>query len=208
MDREEAVIRPYRADDLDALYRVCLQTADNGQDATAQYQDPKLPGLVYAAAYGLFAPDLAFVAEDAHGVGGYIVGALDSRAFEERLELEWWPPLRAKYPEPPAEIPADQRTADQRQIDHIHHPWPVNAELNARYPSHLHINLLPRLQGGGRGRQLIMTLFGALRSRGSPGVHLFVHIANTRAIGFYQHVGFTELPSDGARLFARDLTRE
>jgi ribosomal protein S18 acetylase RimI-like enzyme len=206
MDDAQAHIRPYRAEDLDALYRVCLLTADNGGDATGQYADPRLPGLVHAAAYGLFAPGLAFIAEDGAGVGGYIIGVRDSRAFEERLELEWWPPLRARYPEPPAEIAEDQRTGDQRQAYRIHHPWRVSDAVYQRYPSHLHINLVPRLQSGGWGRKLIDTLLGALRQQGSPGVHLFVHPENTRARGFYAHLGFTEFPAgDDPRPFVMDL---
>ena len=58
------------------------------------FEDPRILGHVFAAPYGLFEPSLAFVAEDEAGVGGYIVGALDSRAFEERLEADWWPALR------------------------------------------------------------------------------------------------------------------
>ena len=33
MDTDPVCIRGYRAGDFDALYRICLQTADNGQDA-------------------------------------------------------------------------------------------------------------------------------------------------------------------------------
>jgi ribosomal protein S18 acetylase RimI-like enzyme len=206
MDDVPARIRPYRADDLDALYEVCLLTADNGGDGTAQYAEPRMPGLVHAAAYGLFAPDLAFVVEDADGVGGYIIGARDSRAFEARLEREWWPPLRAKYPDPPPEIPEELRTGDQRQAFRIHHPWLVSDAVYARYPSHLHINLVPRLQSGGWGRALIGTELDALRRQGSPGVHLFVHPENIRARGFYAHLGFTEFPDgDSPAPFVMEL---
>jgi hypothetical protein len=80
-----ARVRQFRPDDLDDLYRICLQTAGGGQDGTALFRDPKLPGHVYAAPYALFEPSLAFVAEDAAGVGGYIVAALDGETFERRL---------------------------------------------------------------------------------------------------------------------------
>ncbi len=89
MNSEPARIRPYQPDDLDELYRICVQTADNGQDATSMFRDPRLPGHVHAAPYALFEPSLAFVAQDAGGVGGYIVAALDSQAFEQRLERVW-----------------------------------------------------------------------------------------------------------------------
>ena len=204
---QRVTIRPYQPGDLDALYRVCLQTGRNGSDATPLYRDHKLLGHVHAAPYALFEPSLAFVAEDAAGVGGYVLGALDSHDFEARLERDWWPKLRARYPEPPASVPKDRWTPEQAKAHLIHHPWVTPGELAGRYPSHLHINLVPRLQSGGHGRRLIGTLTGALRRRGSRGVHLAVPAGNVRAIGFYRHVGFSQLPGTGtAVIFAMDLT--
>ena len=212
MNRTAAHIRPYRPGDLDALYQICLLTGDNGQDATSLFADPMLLGHFFAAPYGLFAPSLAFVLEDAQGVGGYILGALDTRAFEEQLESNWWPRLRTRYPDPAAGVPAEQWTRDQRMAHMIHHPWRIPDELAARYPSHLHIDVLPRLQAGGYGRQMTNTLTAALRDRGSRGVHLHVPRGNQRAAGFYRHLGFTELPATaaelpapGLRLFGMDL---
>lgn len=188
------IIRPYRAGDEAALYRVCLETGDNGEDATSLYQDAQLLGHVYAAPYGRFQPDLAFVLEDAHGVCGYVIGALDTRAFYDTLEREWWPALRARYPLP--STPPEQRTPDERLIATIHRGLTEPEDVLEDYPSHLHIDLLPRGQGGGNGRRLIEMLQGALRQAGSPGVHLGVGIRNTRAIGFYRHLGFRELARD------------
>jgi ribosomal protein S18 acetylase RimI-like enzyme len=203
---EPVRIRPYRPADLDALYRICLLTGDNGGDGTHLYRDPWVIGHVHAAPYGIFQPSLAFVAEDGEGVGGYILGALDSESFAKRLDRDWWPRLRGRYPEPPAGLPEEQWTDDQRKACTIHHPWPADPELTARYPSHLHIDLVPRLQSGGQGRRLMDALTGALREQGSPGVHLGVHAENTRAIGFYRHVGFTELLTRGrAVIFGMDL---
>src|SRR6266702_3229427 len=86
------------------VFPACVQTADNGQDATSMFRDPRLPGHVYAAPYALFEPSLAFVGQDAGGAGGYIVAALDSHAFEQRLERDWWPALRASHPEPSQDL--------------------------------------------------------------------------------------------------------
>jgi ribosomal protein S18 acetylase RimI-like enzyme len=205
MDGTQAHIRPYRPADIDALYQICLLTGDSGQDATSLYRDPKLLGHCFAAPYGLFEPSLAFVAEDAAGVAGYIVGALDSQDFEKRLERDWWPCLRARYPEPPPGIPFQRWTPDQRMAYVIHHPWRTPDELAARYPSHLHINLLPRLQARGYGRQLIQAFTAALRDQGSQGVHLHVTPGNDRAASFYRRVGFTQLPATDGYLFGMDL---
>ncbi|MGO8955893.1 MAG: GNAT family N-acetyltransferase [Streptosporangiaceae bacterium] len=206
MERETAGVRPYQPDDLDDLYGICLLTADNGADATALFGDPRLPGELYAAPYAAFEPSLAFVAADDAGVGGYVVGARDSRSFEQRLEDDWWPALRTRYPEPPRERAEKLSLPEQHALHGIHHPRRTADELSERYPSHLHINLVRRLQGRGLGRQLIAALSTALRDQGSPGVHLLVSRRNQRAAGFYGHVGFTELPATYARVFAMDLS--
>ena len=201
----KASIRPYRDSDLDDLYRICLQTGDAGEDATSMFDDPQILGHVFAAPYALFEPSLAFVAEDEAGVGGYIVGALDSKAFEERLEADWWPALRDRYPAPPSGLPREQWTPDQRTVGFIHVPPTAPDELAGDYPSHLHINLVPRLQGQGLGRRLMDTLICALREQGSAGVFFFVWPANQRAVGFYRHLGFTMISAEDALIFAMDL---
>ncbi len=201
-DLPEAVrIRPYNPADWDALYQVCLQTADNGADATHLVSDPSLPGDVWLGPYLTHQPSLAFVAEDSGGPAGYVVAALDSNQFEDLLEREWWPARRATYPEPPAEgEAADLAPIAGHALHDLHHPWQTPAKLTSRYPSHLHIDLLPRLQGQGLGGRLITTLLAQLRDQGSRGVHLMVGRDNKRAVGFYQHLGFAEFP--GASLGA------
>jgi ribosomal protein S18 acetylase RimI-like enzyme len=207
---DQVRIRPYRRNDLDDLYRVCVLTADNGQDGTALFGDPRLPGEVYLAPYVTFEPSLAFVAEDAAGPAGYIVAALDSHAFERRLEGDWWPALRTRYPEPPPEVAATLSVQERRAVSNIHHNWGTADELARRFPSHMHIDLLPRIQGRGTGRKLIETLVATLRDHGSPGLHLLVGDSNPRAVGFYRHVGFDEIPPPDlypadVRVFVIDL---
>jgi ribosomal protein S18 acetylase RimI-like enzyme len=199
-------IRRYQPDDLDDLYRICLLTADNGQDATSLFSDPRLPGHVYAAPYGIFEPSLSFVAEDAEGVCGYTLGALDTRAFEQRLERDWWPALRVTYPEP--DPCASLSEPEEYAYSGIHHPWATADDLASSFPSHLHIDLLPRLQGRGFGRRLIETMTESLRDQGSRGVHLLVGHGNRKAAGFYRHLGFREFPATGLYIFTMDLATD
>jgi hypothetical protein len=88
VESDQVRVRPYQSNDLDDLYRICVQTADDGEDGTSLFRDPKLPGHVYMAPYVTFEPSLAFVAEDASGVAGYVVATRDSLAFEQRLEYD------------------------------------------------------------------------------------------------------------------------
>jgi ribosomal protein S18 acetylase RimI-like enzyme len=207
MDREPARLRHFMPDDVDHLYRICLRTADNGQDATGLFQDPRTPGDVYVAPYVTFEPSLAFVAEDGAGVGGYIVAALDSQVFDRRLERDWWPGLRARYPEAPQDQASGISLAERYARHDIHPPLGAPAEMVERFPSHLHVNLVPRMQGRGIGRRLVMTLISSLRDHGSPGVHLLIGHSNQRAIAFYRHIGFTELAATGVHIFAMGLGR-
>lgn len=207
MNTDSVTIRGYQPADLDDLYSICVRTADSGQDATSLYHSPRLPGEIWAAPYGVFEPDLAFVAEDSAGVGGYVLGALDTEAFDDRLERDWWPALRVRYPEPAEHDAASLSEREQRTLHEIHYPFRASPDLTQRFPSHLHIDLLPRLQGRGLGRQLMQTLIAALRERGSRGVHLFVGRNNLRATEFYRRLGLAEIAADAhGRVFALDLT--
>jgi len=185
-------IRGFRPADLDELYSVCLATGAGGDDASVLYRDPKLVGHVYAAPYALLSPRTVFVVEDTDTVGGYIVGALDTRGFEALLEAEWWPALRQIYPDPSG-TPRVDWSVDQFMSQKIHHPDRTAKEIVEPYPSHLHINLLPHLRGRGIGRQLMARWLGTVRDMGSRGAHLAVGPANRRAIRFYRTCGFHEL---------------
>ena len=90
-------LRPYSPDDLDGLYRICLETGNAGADATPLHNDPQLVGHIYAAPYGVLEPDNVFVAEDELGVAGYVVGTHGTDRFAAQLEQSWWPALRQRY---------------------------------------------------------------------------------------------------------------
>jgi ribosomal protein S18 acetylase RimI-like enzyme len=185
-------IRAVRPNDLDDLYRICLATGAGGDDASPLYGDPRLVGHVYAAPYAILSPRSVFVVEDTLGVGGYIVGAPDTRDFEGRLETEWWPGLRTLYNDPAGQ-PRSGWSRDQLMSYKIHHPGRTSNEIVEPYPSHLHINLLPHLRGAGIGRQLMERWLATVRKMGSRGAHLAVGTANRRALRFYRACGFREL---------------
>jgi ribosomal protein S18 acetylase RimI-like enzyme len=186
------VIRPYEAGDLDRLYEICLRTGDAGEDATELVVDGRLFGDLWAAPYGVLEPEHALVVDDGNGAAiGYALGALDTRAFDERCEVEWWPPLRERHP-----VGSGSNDLEELLISILHARHRPD-DVVERYPSHLHIDLLPEAQGRGWGRALMERLQDALRADGSPGVHLGVSVRNARALGFYAHLGYEELASDG-----------
>lgn len=111
----------------------------------------------------------------------------------ERYRREWMPGLAAKYPHVDPPVGLEQLIAHLGFTpERMLHP-----DVDA-YPAHLHIDLLPELQGRGRGRALIRRLLAELRARGVPGVHLGIDPANATAAQFYRRLGFVELPSSTA----------
>jgi ribosomal protein S18 acetylase RimI-like enzyme len=195
----DCIVRPARQGDDAGAYHVCLKTGNIGEDAESLYQeDPDALGRIFVGPYLTFEPELSLVLEDARGICGYALGALDSRAFYARYETEWRPRLCAQF-SAPAGAP-DQWTAVQQLYQEYHHPEYFCPEPYDAYPSHLHIDLLPRAQGRGLGRRMIEQLMEMMRRRGSPGVHLGVNRLNTRARAFYDHLGFRELTRTGTEL--------
>lgn len=204
-----AHIRVARPDDQAAAYHVCLKTGDAGADAAPLFAaDPDALGRLFVGPYLAFEPELSLILEDADGICGYALGALDSRAFYARYDAEWRPDLVARHPAPTTD-PATWTRVEQvydwyRQRDHF------CPEPYATYPSHLHIDLLPRAQGRGLGRELMARLMDRLRERGSPGVHLGMWARNSRAHAFYTRLGFHELarlgtPDDGSLYMGKKL---
>ena len=192
----DRLIRPVRPGDEAGAYHVALKTGDNGKDGEPFYrEDPDALGRIYVGPYLKFAPELGVILEDRGGVCGYALGALDTREFFARYEVEWRPEWCARFP-PPAGDPA-QWTRVQ-QIHHLyHHPEYFYPEPYAEFPSHLHIDLLPRAQGLGFGRRMLEQVMDNLRRHGSPGAHLGVSTLNTSALGFYRRLGFRELTRIG-----------
>ena len=182
-------VRRYQPGDEKAMYDVCLRTGAAGEDATDLYVDPDLLGAVYVGPFVAFEPGLAFVVDDGAGAQGYVLGARDTEAFEATCRERWWPSLRSRYP-----VAAFAPESPDAHLVRLIHDPPVTPLAVCRdHPSHLHIDLLPRWQGGGWGRRLIETLVAALEAAGSSGLHLGVATANTRAVGFYERLGFSVL---------------
>ncbi len=185
-------IRPARPEDQAGAYYVCMKTGNYGQDGEPFYrEDPDALGRIFVGPYLAFEPELSLILEDDAGICGYALGAFDSRAFYARYEAEWRPRLRAQFPAPGGD---PRQWTRVQQVHHwYHHPDYFCPEPYAAYPSHLHIDLLPRAQGRGFGRRMLEEVMDKLRQRGSPGAHLGVSLLNTPALGFYQRLGFKEL---------------
>lgn len=197
-------LRLYKGQDLESLYAISLATGASGGDASALHEDPRIVGQIYSAPYTKFCPETCFVATDVAGVAGYIVGAVDTRDFEEQLRRLWWPGLRAIYPDPGG-APDPEWTADQRRHHMIHHPAQTPEDVVSHYPSHVHMNLLPRAQGQGIGPALLELWISVARDHGATAIHVGSNRQNERAYGFWRSQGFELLESQSAEKKSRTV---
>jgi ribosomal protein S18 acetylase RimI-like enzyme len=88
-------------------------------------------------------------------------------------------------------------TPEERLAWLIHHPPRTPRRMSEPWPAHLHINLLPRLQGSGIGVLLMDHWRAAVGALCAPAAHLAVGARNTRATAFYRAYGFRELERTG-----------
>lgn len=187
-------LRPYRASDLDALYEICLVTGDSGKDASPLHNDRRAIGHLYSAPYGVLEPEQVFVAEDNEGVAGYVVGTHDTDAFAAKLERQWWPALRAHY----GQVQKSELTeADRDRVAAIMRPYINPPDIVARYPAHIHMNLLPRLRGQRVGSRLLQMWIAQAREAGVSGIHLGANSGNAGGIAFWQAGGFAPVQTVG-----------
>jgi ribosomal protein S18 acetylase RimI-like enzyme len=185
-------IRPYRPEDREDLYEICVRTGDNGADASSLHPDPRILPDIFVGPYLAQEPELAYVVAESSGSGrarGYILGTADTRRFVARYLAEWLPGVVQRYPDD-----GDGRGHELR------HPEAMLGPAVDAYPAHLHIDLLPEAQGQGLGRELMRTFLAALRERGVPRVHLGMGAANHAARAFYDRLGFEELGRPTPRL--------
>jgi ribosomal protein S18 acetylase RimI-like enzyme len=199
----KSIIRLAQPQEKPRLRDICLQTGNSGEDASSDFEHKELLADFYLVPYLESDPTFAFVLEQSGAVNGYAVGALDSIAFSRFMTDHYLPLLRNKY----AAASDGFNPSEQEVWQLINSEFEVNEQLLARFPSHLHIDLLPVSQGRGYGKQLMEALCSAFAVAGSPGVHLGVSVKNLRALHFYQKMGFqAQGEEEGTIFMGLDLT--
>ncbi len=145
---------------------------------------------VYLTPYLDLEPESAFVAVVDGQLAGYLVGCVDETDFpseEERFET-----VIRKYR-------LFRRRESRRFFVRAAYDTvllklrrqPTAGELtDPRWPSHLHIDLLPIGRGNGAADGLMNAWFDRLREVGSPGCYLQTSAENTRAVRFFERMGF------------------
>jgi ribosomal protein S18 acetylase RimI-like enzyme len=186
----QPIIRGYRPADLNAVYDVCVRTAEGGDGAVGVYKSDRLLGDIFAAPYVTREPGHVHVLDDGTGTAvGYILGTADTAGFVRWYRDVWIPETADRMP-PPADPPL---TPDDDMLALHRRPERMLVPELAGYPAHLHIDLLPDWQGKGWGRGLMSAFLAGMTAAGVPAVHLGMLTTNTSARAFYDRLGFHEI---------------
>ena len=189
-------IRQAQQADLPYIYDICLRTGLSGKDASSAVSDKYMIGQYFAAPYIYYEIDLCLVVTKDSIPMGYIVGTSNSSAFYSWMNSNWLPQIRRMYPEGMKPV----SNFESFIIKTIHKDCFL-ADFLKEYPAHLHIDILPQLQGQGTGKKLMAEFIDILKIKNSAGLHLSVGEKNVRAIKFYEKSGFSHLLTKSAAVF-------
>nr|MDT0658509.1 GNAT family N-acetyltransferase [Micromonospora sp. DSM 115978] len=174
-----------------AALRGLFGRAGEGSPTESLWGHEASEAAIYLDPYLELEPDSVFLAGDGERLVGYLTGCLNSAAFpseSDRLErairahrLMLRPATMAFF----ARAVADMAGAKfQRQ--------PTAGDFSdGRWPAHLHINVAPEARGTGAAELLMRRWFDKLATHDSPGCHLQTLVENTRAVRFFERMGFT-----------------
>ncbi len=190
--RSAIAVRPYRGTDREAVRAIAYSAGYMGDPPDWYWRDVTSFADIWTAYYTDCEPESAFVAESGGRVVGYLLGCVES----------------ARAPSP---IVALGRQVIRRFLllragtagflwrsiwDTVRERGSPTGEIDdPRWPSHLHMNLLGEARGCGVGAQLMRAWLSRLREVKSPGCHLATLAENTRAVGFFERMGFRHLGS-------------
>lgn len=184
------IVRPFEeADRVDLLGRVSLEAGVGSPGAELWGHEESLAD-VYLRPYLDLDPASVFVAVVDGVLAGYLAGCVDPTSFpSEEVRLD-----RAIREHRLMRDRAARRFFARAAFDLLvakARRQPLAGELDdPRWPSHLHIDLVPAARGTGAAYALMDAWFEHLAALRSPGCYLQTLVENTRAVAFFQRVGF------------------
>ncbi|MFI5716719.1 GNAT family N-acetyltransferase [Nocardia sp. NPDC051750] len=183
-------IRTFHEEDRPALRELATRAAQ-GSPTETLWGHPESEAQIYLEPYMDHEPESLFLAEADGVLVGYLTGCVDTAVFPSetrRIEDAIRTHRLILRPGPAAFFARSALDAAGAALRRA----PTAGEIHdQRWPAHLHINVAPEGRGTGAADGLMDQWFERLRSLGSPGCHLQTVVENTRAVRFFERMGFT-----------------
>ncbi len=186
----DVVVRRYQARDRDQVRHICHVTGYMGEPAAWMWRDVESFADLFTGYYTDAEPESALVAELDGEVAGYLLGCVDSRHAWNPATIFGRHFLRRGIGFRPGTAGVVWRSFGDVVVEALHRRLPPVPVYDARWPAHLHIDLLPSIRGRGVGATLIRTWTDHLQAAGVPGCYLETLGENHRAMAFFEAMGF------------------
>lgn len=126
----------------------------------------------YIGKFLTLSPEYCFVAEDENVIVGYVLAALDSRKFEEQIEVAWVPEMCNKYPLPKDKMDRGEiLNSAEEMISSIHQDHFKSLRfpdaVHKTHPSIVFMNVLPSVSDVSVPKKLLLIILAALKSNGN-----------------------------------------
>lgn len=173
-----------------AQLRELFSRAGEGAPTASLWGHEESEAAIYLDPYLDLEPSSLFVASVDGTLVGYLAGCLDSAAFPS--EAERMESAIRKYRLFLRRGPATffARSLVDLAVSKVWRRPTAGDFADARWPSHLHINVAPEARGTGAADALMTLWLDRLKAAGSPGCHLQTLTENTRAVRFFERAGF------------------
>ncbi|MFI6867657.1 GNAT family N-acetyltransferase [Nocardia sp. NPDC050406] len=199
-----------------AELRGLFARAGEGSPTASLWGDPESEASIYLDPYMDLEPESLFVAVVDGGLVGYLTGCVDSSEFpgEDELLERAIREHRLFLRRGPARFFA--RSMLDMAVGTLRRQPRAGELRDPRWPAHLHINVAPEARGTGAAQGLMKHWLQRLDALESPGCYLQTLVENTRAVRFFERMGFTEygeaaavpgLRYQGKRVHQRTMVR-
>lgn len=170
--REEAVIRPYRAVDRDAVRAINIRTAYRNKGAAWLFEDTEVHADYWTRYYTDIRPEDTRVVEIGGEVVGYFFACYDHRRFVRTMATRIVPAAASKALWRLA-TGRYRRPESRRYLRHMLLVAPRETPDFPfdRYPAHYHCNLTRKAYGRGLYTRLVLDFLDALEARGITRLH-------------------------------------
>lgn len=186
----DIAVRAYRPSDRDELLEVVFEAAAEGAPSADLWGHSASLADVYLRAYLDLEPASVFVATVDDRPAGYLAGCVDDARFPSEEQRMSEAIRRHRLYLRPRPVAFFARAAYDGLRLRLRHEPSAGELSDPRWPSHLHIDLMPVVRGTGAAAGLMEAWFARLRAVGSPGCYLQTSAENHRAVRFFERMGF------------------
>ncbi|WP_216215841.1 GNAT family N-acetyltransferase [Amycolatopsis aidingensis] len=182
-------IRAYTEADRAEL-RALFGRAGEGAPTASLWGHVESEAAIYLDPYLDREPESVLLAVVDGALAGYLVGCLDSSGFPSESARMEQAIKRYRLMLRPATMAFFARALTDMAWARLRREPTAGELTDQRWPAHLHINVEPMARGTGAAAGLMHRWFDRLRENGSPGCHLQTLRENTRAVRFFERMGF------------------